>query len=154
MTSKYSPEEFLRVLERELAAIADDVMQVRPSECLVCYVYRLCGLECTGPELIEEYQRRAAPRSTRLLERLQGLGASCACELFFNVYQPLEGFIAIPIEVYVASPEMCAELGIAEPSIPYDADPMPGFPCLGVRKGSTQPCSLWRRHALLGTWKH
>jgi hypothetical protein len=69
-----------------------------------------------------EFRDQRAPTATALERRLGDLGGFCDCEIFLNGWQPRDLVLdENGEEVYPAV--------------------MPS--CRGVRRGSTQPCSLW-----------
>ncbi len=103
--------------ETLVQTMANDLLEPGPRECLLCYVaVQLDEFGCDGAHRFSQwYQERTAPRATALLERLDRLGAYCDCEIFLNAYDACGG----------------------------EPETLP--PCLGVRRGSTQPCRLWWR---------
>lgn len=112
-------------VERELQRLSAELTRPRPAECLLCYVYRMLDLGCTGLRWALHYRDACAPRATALPSRLMSRGAGCDCEIFLNGYQPRDQYKIID-----------------EVTGDWDFPPaMP--PCTGVRKGSTQPCRLW-----------
>jgi hypothetical protein len=111
-----------------LRLVTDDDMpgppaMPNPSECVPCFVDRMtrahgCSNRLTWASLWRDQQ---APRATALERRLESRGGLCDCEVLRNVY---------------VRPEW---LG-SNPAAHADAE---APACLGVRKGSTQPCMRW-----------
>ena len=80
-----------------------------------------------------KYRDLRAPRATALERRLLSKGAGCDCEIFYNAYTYRPAYLVVdPESGYPEFPE----------------DPLPD--CLGVGRGSTQPCALWVRR--YGHW--
>lgn len=104
-----------REAESLLRSLAGELLAPRSGECVLCYVAdQLDEFGCDGTHRFSKwYQERQAPRATALLERLGRMGAYCDFEIFLNAVDAGEG----------------------EPQV------LPA--CLGVRRGSTQPCRLW-----------
>lgn len=102
--------------ETLVRALAGELLEPRPRECLLCYVAaQLDEFGCDDTHRFSRwYQERAAPRATALSDRLGRLGAYCDCEIFLNAFD--------------------STFGESEPR----------QRCAGVRRGSTQPCILWR----------
>ncbi|GAA1312104.1 MAG: DUF2695 domain-containing protein [Brachybacterium tyrofermentans] len=119
-------EEYLRLLAATLTDPAD-------GECLQCYVFRMLAFGCTGSRWTRRYRDLRAPNATALLRRLRSKGAGCDCGLFMNAFDLRSEFLVVPIAF---DPD-----GTALRCDPEYPDPMPT--CHGVRRGSTQPCTLW-----------
>lgn len=130
-------QPYIAALEQELAIMSSYVVRVRPRECVTCYVYRMVReFGCLGPRFLQEFQERAAPRATALLSRMARRGAYCDCELFLNAFE-LRAELMTPAELtYVPVPG--GHLPILASDFP---EVMPQ--CVGVRRGSTQPCANW-----------
>ena len=110
--------------ERYVRQLATDLTRPNPGECLCCFVARQLGeFSCDGSHRHAlAFRDAVAPRATALRERLARVGACCCdCELFLNGYEP------------------------AEPALreAWTPDELP--PCATVRRGSTQPCTIWVR---------
>ena len=105
-----------------------------PGECLVCFVERMviehgCGNHLQWASL---WRDRAAPRATALERRLGAKGGYCDCEILMNAFVR-----RVDLEREIWHADECDEQDPAE-------DPeLPPPPCLGVRRGSTQPCAHW-----------
>jgi Protein of unknown function (DUF2695) len=121
--------------ERALQSLSAALTDPHAGECLLCYVYRMLELGCTGLRWARHYRDTQAPRATALEARLGQRGGYCDCEIFLNGYE-LAPEHWLPPEEYV-------EGGVAYLSDPSYPDPMPR--CRGVRRGSTQGCALWVR---------
>ena len=106
--------------EQIVRELSQKLFDIEPAECLICYVDRqLSQFGCDGTHRFTlHYRDRAAPRATALLRNLSQMGACCCdCEILYNAYQRVR------------------EL--------REAEETPR--CLGVRRGSTQPCGRWFR---------
>ncbi len=103
--------------EQILHDAATELMTPKADECLTCYVDRQVGeFGCDGTHrFAESYRDQVAPRATALIGRLINMGA-CCCEC----------------EMFLNA---------------YKPDKKPSImlSCAGVRRGSTQPCSNWKR---------
>lgn len=119
--------------EQQLRELATELTDPRDGECLLCYVYRMLELGCTGLRWAARYRDLRAPRATALERRLGQKGGFCDCEIFLNAYQ-LAPEHWVPEKGY----EQDGFTYVTDPSYP---DPMPS--CHGARAGSTQGCSLW-----------
>lgn len=84
------------------------------------------------------YRDLRAPRATGLRRRLGQAGGYCDCEIFLNGYD-LRPDLQVP-----GGDDSDDDWD--EPDLTWP-DPLPD--CLGVRRGSTQPCGLWWRR---GRW--
>ncbi|MFZ1283830.1 MAG: DUF2695 domain-containing protein [Propionicimonas sp.] len=108
-------------LEAELRLAARLLILPAAGECLACYVARMLGeFGCTGSRWVLHYRDLRTPRATALVRRLQDMGVYCDCQMFQNAYRP--------------TLDLDSVAGIGE---------LP--PCLGVRAGSTRPCTNWQR---------
>lgn len=122
--------------EDHVRTLAEEVIRVRDGECLLCYVNRMLEFGCTGLRWAARYRDVCAPRVAGLARRLGRMGGFCDCEIFMNAYQPAP---ELWVQRQPAEPDgYVSEYDLVEPEV------MP--PCAGIRKGSTQPCSLWVRH--------
>lgn len=104
-------------------------------ECVVCFVDRMTHAHGCSGELMwaRMWRDRSAPRATALERRLGSKGGFCDCEVLINAYVRRE---------YVRA--RLSQSG------DEDGEQVPP-PCLGVAKGSSQPChqwTTWRR----GSW--
>ena len=110
--------------EWALRDVLGELTDPHPGECLFCYVYRMLEFGCLPDRLTwaRRWRDLRAPRATGLEKRLGARGGFCDCEIFLNGWQPRD----------LVLDENGDE---AYPSL------MPS--CRGVRRGSTQPCSLW-----------
>lgn len=126
-------EEFLRELAAEITDPAAD-------ECLLCYVFRMLTLGCRGLRWARRYRDLRAPAATALERRLGSAGGYCDCEIFWNAYELRPELMVSSIQH-----DRDGEPLYGDPEYP---DPMPA--CRGVRRGSTKPCSLWRRQYRYG----
>jgi hypothetical protein len=93
-------------------------------ECLFCYVFRMLEYGCPADRLTwaRRWRDLRAPRATSLERRLAARGGFCDCEIFLNGWEP-------------------RDLGVDDNGDEAYPQVMP--PCRGVRRGSTQHCSLW-----------
>lgn len=128
-------ENLITSTEDQLRELAVSLTDVRDGECLLCYVYRMLELGCSGLRWAGRYRDIRAPRATGLERRLGTMGGFCDCEIFMNAYEPIAA---------VCTPPPTAADGdrdeVAEPEWPEQLPP-----CRGARGGSTQPCSMWVR---------
>lgn len=95
-------------------------------ECVVCFIERMVRAYGCGNRLLfaQLWRDRAAPRATALERRLGAKGGYCDCEVLLNAY--------------VRRTDYAREL--ADTDDCHDAE-VP--PCLGVTRGSSQPCAHW-----------
>lgn len=123
-------------------AAARSMTQPIAGECLLCFVIRMLddfGCDDTL-RFARAYRDAVAPRATRLEWRLGSSGGYCDCEIFLNGWEVASRFWTPEREV---ERDGCAEVWDAEPPAVVPA-------CLGVRRGSTQPCPVWDRRR--GMW--
>lgn len=118
-------------------------------ECLACYVDRqLSSFGCDGTHrFAQKFRDTTAPRATALEYRLADMGACCCdCEIFLNAYRPTyQVWIAYRSVVLRAGRGgSTANLPDVDEAQDWETGPRP--PCLGVRRGSTQPCAVWERN--------
>lgn len=126
--------------EQDLRVLSTALTEARADECLLCYVYRMLAFGCTGHRWTRHYRDLRAPRATALERRLREKGGFCDCEIFVNGYEPVpEHWVTDRTNEDWAGDED-EDTDSEDPTYP---DPMPS--CRGVRAGSTQGCSLWRR---------
>lgn len=144
-------DRFVDELERELAVRSWWLTQPLPAECLVCYLDRMVGeFGCTGGIWTRHFRLERAPRATRLEARLTAMGAHCDCDVLRTVYEPQPWMLVDPSR---PRPGLCIELNAGDsPDTGDPGDPgdtgdviVLNVPCRGVRTGSTQPCTKWRR---------
>lgn len=121
-------------LERELHDVSRRLTEPRDRECLPCYVYRLLEYGCTGLRWATRYRDLQAPRATALERNLMSKGAGCDCEIFYNAYSYRPAYLVVDPET-------------GDRDFPQDPPD-----CLGVGRGSTQPCDLWIRRRLGVAW--
>lgn len=124
----------ISMLERELHEASRELTEPRAGECLPCYVYRQLEFGCHGLRWAARYRDLRAPRATALERNLMSKGAGCDCEIFYNAYTYREAHL-------VEDPETGDRDFPTEPP-----------ECLGVGRGSTQPCGLWTRRRLGIAW--
>ena len=112
-------------LEEHLRRRARELVDPRDGECLLCFVARaLHELGCDNTlRWATRYRDLRAPRATALEDRLAQVGGFCDCEIFLN------GYVLAGRDPWGDEP--------VEPTGPPA--------CLGVRRGSTQPCATWTR---------
>lgn len=122
-----SDSSLVDAVEDELRTLADQITDPGPDECLVCYVHRMLEFGCHGLRWATRFRDVRAPRATALAGRLASMGGFCDCEIFFNAYEPHPDLLG-----YDAYGEV-------------NTQPIPMPACQRVRRGSTQPCSLWVR---------
>lgn len=128
-------EPFVVDTERELRVLSAELTEPRRGECLLCYVWRMLDLGCTGLRWATHYRDRKAPRATALERRLGERGGFCDCEIFLNGYE-------LAPELWTPQREV-QEGGL---TYVYEAEPpAQPPPCRGVRAGSTRGCTLWVR---------
>lgn len=113
-------------VDRAFRELATTLMVPDRNECMICFLMRaMVLLEPAGFAMTATYQRHNAPRATNLGTRLVRMGIYGDCQL-------LQDGVMVNDALWDA--ECCPDCGI-----PY------GVPdCLEVRRGSTQPCKLWR----------
>ncbi|WP_409483001.1 DUF2695 domain-containing protein [Arsenicicoccus dermatophilus] len=101
-----------------------ELMGARPGECVVCYTGRMVErFGCDGSwRWVQTWRGQCAPRACRVEGRMAARGASCDCEIHLRGYEIEPRLLSVAWDGLV------------------DGAPQ----CLGVRKGSTQPCRLWR----------
>lgn len=127
----------LQAAEIALHDLATELLEPRPRECVLCYVFRMTEeFGCNGTHrFTEEFRLQRAPRATALLRRFADLGACCCeCELFLNAYQPRSDLWQVGGWMENAN----GDRFWVDPEYPRE---LPA--CTGVRRGSTQPCELW-----------
>ncbi len=129
------PSSLVSDTEHELRTLSTELTAPREGECLLCFVYRMLELGCTGLRWARRYRDLRAPRATALEQRLGSKGGFCDCEIFLNGYE-LAPKHWVPENEYV-------EDGVNYVSDPCYPERMP--PCRGVNRGSTQGCKLWVR---------
>lgn len=118
---------------REAAAILAETTLTEAvperGECVICYGWRLMTmLGCDRTlRIAQRFRDVAAPRAKKLEATWARRGVTCDCQL-------LE---AHGIPRHIVEEEYAARE--ADPDRPITASP----PCLGVRKGSAQPCATW-----------
>ena len=122
--------------ELELRTLSVTQTTPLPVECLLCYVRRM--LDAFGCNATLRWARRwrdmRAPRATALEGRLARGGGFCDCEIFLNGWI-LAGRVSEDEPEHLEDGH--AEFGLAATA----GEP----PCVGVRRGSSQPCELWVR---------
>ncbi len=106
-----------------------------PGECLVCFLERMVSAYgCNNRLLFAQLWRdRMAPRATALERRLGAKGGYCDCEVLMNAYVRRDDYLR----------ELAGD---------YDAPADDVPPCLGVSRGSSQPCGHWIRRPRGGYW--
>jgi hypothetical protein len=112
------------------ARVADELLAVRPRECIACYVLRmLYRYDCNGTRRFAVHWRdRRAPRASALERRLASMGGCCCdCELLLNVWTTN------------------AALDVWDPLLHRYEPPTRMPPCAGARPRSTRPCGNWQR---------
>ncbi|MCQ9163800.1 MULTISPECIES: hypothetical protein [unclassified Arthrobacter] len=113
-------------VDRQFTALTAGMMMPGPNECLVCFLMRAKEfLLPDGFAMVARFRECSAPRATNTEYRLINLGA-------YNDRAVLRR--AAMVNPAVWAPECCPRCGL-----PYAVPD-----CLGVRRGSTQPCKLWR----------
>jgi hypothetical protein len=113
---------------RLMRSMGRRLTEPQAGECLACYVLRMLNdFGCdTTLRFARNYRDRVARRATGLERRLGNMGGFCDCEIFLNGIQ-----LAPQLRTYDADGEEV--VGEHRPA------------CVGVRRGSTQPCDLWVR---------
>lgn len=118
-----APDEDVDRIFRELAG---SLMVPYQNECMICFLMRaMVLLEPAGFAMTDTYRKFNAPRATKLGARLVRMGVYGDCQL-------LQAGVMVNDALWDA--ECCPDCGI-----PYAVPD-----CLEVRRGSTQPCKLWR----------
>jgi len=130
-----NPDSLVTDAERELRILSSALTEPHQGECLLCYVYRMLELGCTGLRWAARYRDLKAPRVTGLERRLGAMGGYCDCEIFLNGYEPARELWNPPREY--------DEEGITHYVEPAWPEPLPE--CRGARAGSTKGCTLWVR---------
>ncbi|WP_449374306.1 hypothetical protein [Arthrobacter psychrolactophilus] len=126
---------------RQFRELTENFMVPDPNECIVCFLVRAMELlEPTGFAMTAIYRERNAPRASNLGGRLARLG-------IHGDYQLIHDGVLVNLAVWDV--ERCPECGVPE-TLPD---------CLQVRRGSTQPCELWRwrrevERAQFDAWPH
>lgn len=120
--------------ESYLRALAAELTDPHPGECLLCYVYRMLEHGCAGLRWASRYRDLRAPRATALERRLGEKGGFCDCEIFMNAFD-------LRPEHLVPEREQEDAEGVVTITEPMYPTVMPL--CLGARRGSTRPCGLW-----------
>jgi Protein of unknown function (DUF2695) len=110
--------------EGTLRQLLGELTDPHEGECLFCYVYRVLQFGCLPGRLpwARRWRDLRAPRATGLERRLEARAGFCDCEIFLNGWCPRD---------------LVLDDNGDDPYPPV----MPA--CRGVRRGSTQPCSLW-----------
>ncbi len=118
--------EVTEYAERLLREAASTLAVPNHRECLACYVSRQLGeFGCdTTLRFTERFRDLRAPAATGLADRLGRRGGFCDCEIFWNVYEECDA--DDPANYRESDGSFIIE------------------PCRGVRRGSTQPCTIWR----------
>jgi hypothetical protein len=103
----------------ELDDMSEALTVPRERECLTCYLLRMLDRFGCDSQLrwARRWRDRRVPGAVMLLTSLEARGAYCDCEVLDNVY----------------------------PYVTPEAGGEPGPNCLGVGRGSTQPCRKTRR---------
>ncbi|MGB8021861.1 MAG: DUF2695 domain-containing protein [Candidatus Nanopelagicales bacterium] len=78
------------ILEAELTALSDGLTQVRPAECLYCYLTRMLDeFGCHGHQFTERWHAAQPSRLPWLSDWLSRNGGCCCdCEVIWNVFLP------------------------------------------------------------------
>jgi hypothetical protein len=116
--------------ERFTAQLADELLAIRPRECIACYVLRMLHrYDCNGSRRFAlRWRDQRAPRATALERRLAAMGACCCdCELLLNVWQTSEALDVWNVVLQRYEP------------------PQRMPTCAGGRPRSTKPCANWQR---------
>lgn len=126
-----------QVAEQLLRDAARSLTAPEAGECLQCFVARM--LDAFGCDRSLRFARRyrdvRVPSAIALDRRLRRVGSSCDCQIFLNGWWLHRRFW---------SPEHRIE----HEGLTYlvEAEPPPFLPaCARVRRGSSQPCSIWQR---------
>lgn len=130
-------------LEAHLRRRAQELVDPREGECLLCFLARtLHEVGCdTSLRWARRYRDLRAPRATALEQRLADVGGFCDCEVFLNGYVR-----ASRLDRWGRWRDEGDEVGDGDADddgILLD-DPRPPT-CLGARRGSTKPCAVWAR---------
>lgn len=121
-----------------LRALAEELTQPHPAECLQCYVSRMLdSFGCDTTLRFAVHYRDVNARAAVGLEgRLGRAGGFCDCEIFLNGW-----WLDRRIWSMARHPAgRSAARGATSP-------PSPLPPCGGVRRGSTKPCGNWERRS-------
>lgn len=122
--------------EVEIKELAAELIEIRPGECLLCYVWRMLEFGCVGLRWAKRYRDIRAPRARALERRLGQRGGFCDCEIFMNAYQPAPHLWIVP------EPVDDEDVDWEDDASPPEEMP----PCEGAAPGSTKPCGLWTPH--------
>ena len=121
-----SVDDGVRVLELELAGLAEALTAPRLGECLMCFTNRmLAEFGCDHTlRWSRRYQQLQAPQAYGLRRRLLSQGICCDCDIFSR------GWDVTVARWWTGGPGRSA----GRPEVTG---------CRRVRRGSTQPCTLW-----------
>ncbi|WP_146233403.1 hypothetical protein [Arthrobacter psychrolactophilus] len=119
-------EEQDEAVDRVFRELAGPLVVPYRNECLVCFLMRvMMFLEPQGFAMTARFRQFNAPRASNLGGRLAQKG-------IFSDGQLIQAGVLVNETIWTA--ERCPDCGI-----PYTSPD-----CLEVRRGSTQPCKLWR----------
>jgi len=131
--------KLINLTEDELRTVAAGLTDIRPGECMLCYVYRMLEFGCTGLRWATHYRDVRAPKVRDLNRKLGRLGGFCDCEIFMNAFEP--GPAAYP-------PRAPIRMDDDEPDDDAEREMDAEWPavmprCRGAVPGSISGCALW-----------
>ncbi len=124
--------------DRYLRALAASWITPERGECLVCYTQRmLLDFGCDDTlRFAVHYRDARASRATSLEQTLGSRGGYCDCKVLLNVYVPAR---PLHLPVLPADDDNLDDVDVG-------AGPQSAVrSCETVNRGSTQPCSRWRK---------
>lgn len=135
------PDDNAEEMDQQFKELTSGLMMPRANECLVCFLMRAQEfLLADSFAMVARFRDCNAPRATNTESRLMNLGA-------FDDRTVLQRAVMVNADMW--APHCCSRCGL-----PYSVPS-----CLGVRRGSTQPCRLWRwqadvaRERRFGLWQ-
>lgn len=151
-SARMNSQSIADVAEQIVHDIALALVFPRARECLACYIDRqVRAFGCDGTYRFVGYFRDlCAPRATALETRLNAHGARCDDSIYVNCFIPVPAvWLAYRRALLAGTVTSGAWIGGLRPGEENGVTPgeesasCPTPPCLGVRRGSTQPCSVW-----------
>ncbi len=131
--------KLINLTEDELRTMAAGLTDIRPGECMLCYVYRMLEFGCTGLRWATHYRDTRAPKVRDLNRKLGRMGGFCDCEIFMNAFEPSHAAYPARTPITRGDDELDDDL---EQEIDREW-PAVMPPCRGTVPGSIRGCSLW-----------